>query len=115
MTRVKRGVTTHRRHRKIVKAAKGYRGMRSTNFRQAKNAVMKAGTNSYRDRRLKKRTFRQVWISRINSACRINGVSYSRFINGLQKKSILVDRKILADMAITEPEVFAKLVEKSQA
>lgn len=115
MTRVKRGVTTHRRHRKIVKAAKGYRGMRSTNFRQAKNAVMKAGTNSYRDRRLKKRTFRQVWISRINSACRANGVSYSRFINGLQKKAILVDRKMLADMAVTEPEVFAKLVAQSQA
>ncbi len=115
MTRVKRGVTTHRRHRKIVKAAKGYRGARSTNFRAAKNAVMKAGTNAYRDRRLKKRTFRQVWISRINTACRINGVSYSRFINALQKKSILVDRKMLADMAVTEPEVFVKLLKQTMA
>lgn len=114
MTRVKRGVSTHRRHRKMVKAAKGFRGMRSTNFRQAKNAVMKAGMNSYRDRRGKKRTFRQIWITRINSACRAHGIAYSRFINGLQKKAILIDRKMLADLAVTEPEVFAKLVEESR-
>lgn len=115
MTRIKRGTTAHRRHRKMVKAAKGYRGLRSSIFTQAKLAVMKAGTHAYRDRRLKKRTFRRLWISRINAACREQGISYSRFINALQKKAILIDRKIIADMAVNEPEVFKALVEQAKA
>ena len=115
MTRVKRGFSAHRRHRKTVKAAKGYRGLRSKTFRQAKNALMKAGTNAYRDRRLKKRSFRRLWIVRINAACRAEGVSYSRFINSLQKKSILVDRKILAEIALNEPEVFKKILNEAVA
>lgn len=115
MTRVKRGVTAHRRHRKIVKAAKGYRGLRSKNFRQAKNAVMKAGTNSYRDRKVKKRTFRSLWIARINAACRDLGVPYSRLIDGMSKKGIAIDRKILAELAAKEPETFKAIVEEARA
>lgn len=115
MTRVKRGTTAHRRHRKVLKAAKGYRGKRSKTFRLAKNAVMKAGTNAYRDRRLKKRTFRSLWIARINAACRAEGISYSRFINAMQKKSILVDRKMLADMAMTEPTIFKQILKEAMA
>lgn len=115
MTRVKRGFSAHRRHRKVVKAAKGYRGLRSKTFRQAKTAVMKAGMNAYRDRRLKKRSFRSLWIARINAACRAEGVSYSRFINALQTKAILVDRKILADIAMNEPEVFKQIVKEALA
>ena len=115
MTRVKRGVTAHRRHRKIVKAAKGYRGQRSTTFRQAKTALMKAGTNAYRDRRLKKRTFRRLWITRINSACRENGISYSRFIEALTKAEIKIDRKMLADLAVHNEEAFKAIVDKVKA
>lgn len=112
MTRVKRGVTAHRRHRKIVKAAKGYRGQRSTTFKQAKNAVMKAGVNAYRDRRLRKRNFRSLWITRINAACRKHGITYSRFINGLLHSDIKIDRKMLADMAVNNEEVFKSLIDK---
>lgn len=115
MTRVKRGVTAHRRHRKMVKAAKGYRGLRSRNFRAAKNAVMKAGINAYRDRRLKKRTFRSLWIVRINASCRDMGISYSRLIDGMSKKGIAIDRKILADLAVHEPETFKAIVEQAKA
>lgn len=111
MTRVKRGVTAHRRHRKMVKAAKGYRGLRSTNFRQAKNAVMKAGLNSYRDRRLKKRTFRSLWIARINAGCRPLGISYSRLIAAMTEKGVEINRKMLAELAATEPEAFKAVVE----
>lgn len=111
MSRVKRGVTAHRRHRKTVKAAKGYRGLRSTNFRAAKNAVMKAGLNAYRDRRNKKRTFRQLWIARINAACRELGTSYSVLIAGMTKKHILINRKMLAELAVREPGVFKDVVE----
>ncbi|MBU1992935.1 50S ribosomal protein L20 [Patescibacteria group bacterium] len=113
MTRIKRGVTAHRRHHKMVKAAKGYRGLRSKTFAQAKNAVMKAGTNAYRDRRLRKRTFRRLWITRINAACRVHGVQYSRFVYGLTIKKILVDRKILADMAVHEPDTFKAVLDKA--
>ncbi len=111
MSRVKRGVTAHRRHRKMVKAAKGYRGLRSKTFRQAKNAVMKAGINSYRDRRLKKRNYRRLWIARINAGCRPLGISYSRLIDALNQKAVIINRKMLAEMAATEPDAFKALVE----
>jgi large subunit ribosomal protein L20 len=113
MTRVKRGVTAHRRHRKIVKAAKGYRGLRHRTFKHAKNAVMKAGMNAYRDRRLKKRTFRRLWITRINAACRAHDVKYSRFIHALTLKDIKVDRKILAELAVNEPETFKAVLDEA--
>lgn len=115
MTRIKRGVTAHRRHRKIVKAAKGYRGLRSTTFKQAKNAVMKAGINAYRDRRLKKRTFRSLWITRINAACRVNGLTYSRFMNALLNEDIQIDRKMLAELAVHNEEAFKAIVDKVKA
>lgn len=113
MTRIKRGVATHRRHRKMVKAAKGYRGARSKLFRRAKNAVAKAGQNSYIGRRLKKRDFRQLWIARINAACRANGSKYSALINGCFKKDIQVNRKMMAEMAANNPEAFKALLEEA--
>ena len=115
MSRVKRGVTTHARHRKIIKAAKGYYGARKNTFRIANQAVEKAGQYAYRDRRNKKRAFRALWIQRINAAARINGLNYGRFINGLSVAGIEVDRKVLADLAVREPEAFATLVEKAKA
>lgn len=111
MSRIKRGVTAHRRHRKMVKAAKGFKGMRSTNFRQAKNAVMKSGLHAYVGRKQKKRTFRSLWITRINAACRELGVSYSRFIDGMAKKDVQIDRKVLAQLAVEEPATFKEVVE----
>lgn len=111
MPRVKRGVATRQRHKKLLKATKGYRGQRSRIFKQAKHAWMKAGENSYRDRRNKKRVYRRLWIVRLNAGCRAAGITYSRFVEGLMKKSVLLDRKVMADLAATEPEVFAKLVE----
>ena len=114
MPRVKRGVTAHRRHKKILKQAKGYYGARSRIYRVAKQAVIKAGQYAYRDRRAKKRTFRQLWIARINAASRQNGLSYSRFINGLKKTSVEIDRKILADIAVYDQVAFAALVEKAK-
>jgi large subunit ribosomal protein L20 len=114
MTRVKRGVTAHRRHRKIVKAAKGYRGLRHCTFKQAKNAVMKAGINAYRDRRLRKRTFRRLWITRINAACRAHGMAYSRFINALMKTDIQINRKMLAELAVNNEAAFKAVVEKAK-
>lgn len=113
MTRVKRGVTAHRRHREMVKSAKGFRGLRSRNFRAAKNAMMKSGLNSYIGRKLKKRSFRALWITRINAACRENGVTYSRFIAGMAAKGIEIDRKMLAELAMNNPEVFAKIVKEA--
>jgi len=110
MVRVKRGVTQRRRHKKVLKAAKGYQGQRGNLFRQAKEAVMKAGVHAYRHRREKKREMRALWILRINAATRALGMSYSRFIPALQEKGILLDRKILAHLAATEPEVFAEIV-----
>ncbi len=115
MSRVKRGVTTHARHRKIIKKAKGYYGRRKNTFRVANQAVEKAGQYAYRDRRAKKRNFRSLWIQRINAASREHGLTYGRFINGLGKAGVEVDRKVLADLAVREPEAFQALVEKAKA
>ncbi|MBT3479221.1 MAG: 50S ribosomal protein L20 [Candidatus Marinimicrobia bacterium] len=109
MPRANSSVPRHRRHRKIVKQAKGYYGARSRNFKAAKDAVEKAGLYAYRDRRQKKRHFRRLWIIRINAAARQHGLSYSQFINGLKVKGIDLDRKVLADMAMNEPNTFAEL------
>ena len=114
MARVKRGVTTHARHRKIMKLAKGYRGRASTCFRTAIQKVEKGLRYAYRDRRAKKRNFRSLWIQRINAGARINGLTYSRFMNGLKKAGIELDRKVLSDIAITQPEAFATLVAQAQ-
>ncbi len=105
----------HRRHRKIVKQAKGYYGARSRNFKSAKDAVTKAGLYAYRDRRQRKRQFRALWIVRINAAARLHGLSYSAFIAGLKAKDIELDRKILADMAINQPDAFTELVKQAKA
>ncbi|PZN76230.1 MAG: 50S ribosomal protein L20 [Candidatus Methylumidiphilus alinenensis] len=110
MPRVKRGVTAHARHKKILKLAKGYYGARSRVFRVAKQAVIKAGQYAYRDRRQRKRQFRALWITRINAAARESGISYSRLINALKNASINLDRKVLADMAVHDKEGFAELV-----
>jgi len=110
MPRVKRGVTARARHKKVLKAAKGYRGRRGNVFRIAKQAVMRAGQYAYRDRRNKKRTFRALWITRINAGCRELGVTYSVFIAGLKKASIELDRKVLADMAVKDKAGFAVIV-----
>lgn len=115
MSRVKRGVTTHARHRKIIKAAKGYYGRRKNTFRIANQAVEKAGQYAYRDRKAKKRNFRSLWIQRINAAARNEGLTYGRFINGLNLAGIEVDRKVLADIAVHEPASFKTLVEKAKA
>jgi large subunit ribosomal protein L20 len=115
MARVKRGVTTHARHRKIIKAAKGYYGRRKNTFRTANQAVEKAGQYAYRDRKARKRSFRALWIQRINAASRECGLTYGRFINGLSRAGIEIDRKVLADLAVREPGAFKALVEKAQA
>ena len=115
MTRVKRGVVARRRHKKILKQAKGYYGARSRVFRVAKQAVIKAGQYAYRDRRVRKRQFRALWIARINAGARNNGLSYSRFIAGLKKAGIEIDRKVLADLAVHEKAAFAAIVEKAKA
>ena len=115
MPRVKRGVTARARHKKVLALAKGYRGRRKNVYRIAKQAVMKAGQYAYRDRRQKKRQFRALWIARINAGARINGLSYSRFIAGLKKASIEIDRKVLADLAVNEKAAFAAIVEKAKA
>ena len=109
MPRANSSVPRHRRHRKVVKQAKGYYGARSRNFKTAKDAVEKAGLYAYRDRRQKKRQFRRLWIIRINAAARQHGLSYSRFIAGMKAKGIDLDRKVLADMAMNEPDSFAEL------
>ena len=115
MPRVKRGVTARARHKKVMKAAKGYYGARSRVYRVAVQAVTKAGQYAYRDRRQKKRQFRQLWIARINAAARQNGLSYSRLIAGLKKASIEIDRKILSDIAVHDKLAFTALVEKAKA
>jgi large subunit ribosomal protein L20 len=111
MSRVKRGVTSHARHRKVLKQAKGYYGRRKNTIRVAKQAVEKAGQYAYRDRKVKKRTFRALWIQRINAAARANGLTYGRLIDGLKKAGIELDRKVLADIAVREPATFKGLVE----
>jgi len=115
MPRVKRGVTARKRHNKVLKAAKGYYGARSRVFRVAKQAVTKAGQYAYIGRKQRKRQFRALWIARINAAARENGMSYSRFINGLKKADINLDRKVLADIAVFDKDGFAQLAEKSKA
>lgn len=111
MPRATAGVTAHKRHKKILKLAKGYRGTKSKLFRKANETVMKALYYARRDRRAKKGEFRKLWIARINAASRINGMSYSKFINGLHKAGVEVDRKILADLAVNDAAAFTKLVE----
>ena len=115
MPRVKRGVTAHARHKKILILAKGYRGRRKNVYRIAKQAVMKAGQYAYRDRRTRKRVFRQLWIARINAASRSHGVTYSRFMAGLKMAHIEIDRKVLSDMAIHDPAGFGSIVDKVKA
>lgn len=115
MARVKRGVVAHARHKKIMKQAKGYYGMRKNVFRVATQAVTKAGQYAYRDRRQRKRQFRALWIARINAAARINNISYSRFINGLKKANIEIDRKVLADIAVYDKAAFAAIAERAKA
>lgn len=115
MSRVKRGVTTHARHKKVLKLAKGYRGRNSTNFRIAIEKVEKGLQYAYRDRRNKKRDFRGLWIQRINAATREHGLPYSRFMDGLKKAGVELDRKVLADLAVREPEAFGKLVDQAKA
>lgn len=114
MARVKRGVVARERHKKILKKAKGYYGARSRVYRIAFQAVLKAGQYAYRDRRQKKRQFRQLWIARINAAARQNGISYSSLMNGLKKAFIQLDRKILADIAVVDPVAFTVLVYKAK-
>ncbi len=115
MPRVKRGVTAHARHKKILDQAKGYKGRRKNVFRVAKQAVTKAGQYAYRDRRQRKRQFRALWIARINAAARLNGLTYSRFINGLKKGAIEIDRKVLADIAVFDAAAFAAIAEQAKA
>ena len=115
MARVKRGVQAHARHKKVIKAAKGYRGRRKNTFRTAAQAVDKARQYAYRDRRARKRNFRALWIQRINAGARLNGLTYGRFMNGLKLAGIEVDRKVLADLAVREPEAFKALVEQAEA
>jgi large subunit ribosomal protein L20 len=113
MARVKRGVTTHARHKKVVDMAAGYRGRASTNFRVAIERVEKGLQYAYRDRRNRKRDFRGLWIQRINAAARVSGLTYSQFIAGIKKAGIELDRKVLADLAVREPAVFADLVKQA--
>lgn len=118
MARVKRGVTTHKRHRKIIKRAKGYDGRRKNTFRAAVQAVEKAGQYAYRDRRTRKRDFRGLWIQRINAAVRAGTgerLTYARFMDGIKKAGIEVDRKMLADIAVREPEAFRALIGRAEA
>jgi len=115
MARVKRGVQARRRHKKVLKAAKGYYGARSRVYRVAAQAVTKAGQYAYRDRRQRKRQFRRLWIVRINAAARINGLSYSRLIDGLKKASVAIDRKVLADLAVHDMATFSVIAEKAKA
>lgn len=115
MPRVKRSVTSRNRHKKVLAQAKGFRGRRKNTFRVANQAVMKAGQYAYRDRRARKREFRALWITRINAACREQGLSYSAFIAGTKKAAIELDRKILADMAVNDKPAFAAIVEQAKA
>ena len=112
MTRVTSGASSHSRHRKIIKSAKGYFGRRKNTFRAANQAVEKAGQYSYRDRKKRKRNFRSLWIQRINAAARLNGINYANFMNGLSTANIEIDRKVLADLALNKKEAFSALAEK---
>lgn len=114
MARVKRGVAAHAKHKKVLKAAKGYRGARSNTIRIAKQAVEKADQYAYRDRKVRKRNFRSLWVQRINAAAREHGLTYARLIDGMTKAGIEVDRKVLSDLAIHEPAAFAAVVEHAK-
>ena len=114
MARVKTGYTTKRRHKKILKAAKGYFGSKHRLYKTAKEQLMHSGVYAFRDRRAKKRDFRKLWITRINAECRVNEISYSRFINGLNKAGVIINRKMLAEMAVSDKEAFANLVKLSK-
>jgi large subunit ribosomal protein L20 len=114
MPRVKRGVTAKRRHKKVLAQAKGYRGARSRTYKVAKQAIAKAGQYAYRDRKNRKRQFRRLWIARINAAARINEMSYSRFIDGLNKAEISLDRKVLADIAVHDKDAFSELANRAK-
>jgi len=114
MARIKGALHTHKRHKRVLKLAKGYRGAKSKQFRTAKQAVMKSGVYAYVGRKLRKRDFRKLWIARINAASRINGMSYSQFMHGLKLAGIDINRKILADLAVTDETAFASLVEKAK-
>ncbi len=115
MPRVKKSVASRARKKKILKAAKGYRGMRGSTYKLAKEAVIRAGVYAYRDRKVNKRNFRSLWIVRINAAARLNGLSYSALINGLVKAKVEVNRKILADLAVNDPNAFTKIAETAKA
>ena len=115
MTRVSRGVTAHARHKKVIKRAKGYYGRRKNDYRVAVQADERALQYAYRDRRKRKSDFRGLWIQRINAGVRIHGITYSQFIDGLKKATIEIDRKILAELAVNQPDVFLTLVEKAQS
>ncbi len=115
MARVKRGVTARRRHKKVLKKAKGYYGARSRVFRVAKQAVTRAGQYAYRDRRVRKREFRGLWIVRINAAARVHGISYSRLIAGLKRAGVEIDRRVLADLAVHDKAAFGAIVERAKA
>lgn len=115
MARVKKGVTARKRHKKIIKLAKGYRGSKSKLFRPANQAVLKALSHAYRGRKLKKRDFRKLWIARINAAARSNGISYSKFISGLKKAGVQINRKMLSEMAINDASGFTQLVDIAKA
>ena len=115
MAHVKRGVTSHARHKKVLKLAKGYRGRRKSTIKVAMQAVEKAQQYAYRDRKVRKRTFRGLWIQRINAAARLQDMTYSRFMNGLKLAGIELDRKVLADLAVREPEAFKAIADQAQA
>ena len=115
MSRVRAGVVTRRRHKKVLKIAKGYYGRRKSTFKVANQAVEKAGQYAYRDRKVKKRQFRSLWIQRINAGCRLHGIKYSSFIDGLKKINLHLNRKVLADLAAQEPDSFKEIVAKVKA
>ncbi|MXX98733.1 MAG: 50S ribosomal protein L20 [Gammaproteobacteria bacterium] len=115
MARVKRGVVSHAKHKKVLKQARGYYGARSRTIRVAKQAVIRAGQYAYRDRRQRKRQFRRLWIIRINAAARTFGLSYNRLINGLSKSGVDIDRKLLAELAVNDMDAFAKIADKAKA
>ena len=115
MARIKGGMNAKRKHNKVLKLAKGFRGARSKQYRVAKQSVMRALTESYRGRKEKKRQYRQLWITRINAACRLNSISYSKFMYGLKKANVTLNRKMLSDIAVVDPAAFTKLVEKAKS
>ena len=113
MARVKGGAASHARHRKIIKSSKGFFGRRKNTFRAANQAVEKAGQYAYRDRKVKKRSFRSLWVQRINAAARLNGLNYAKFIDGLTKANIEIDRKLLSEIAVSDPDTFKDLADKA--